>query len=91
MLMLSNKIMSAKELHKLTKFQNLLIEITKEYDIKKQLLLYVKISIVLEVLGMIKKNTDKQFKLIPRNIPLSEIQKLVLMSTAHLYRKIISI
>ena len=49
------------------------------------------IPIVVSVVGMIKKNTDTHVLKMPGNLFLSEIQKIMLMSTAHILRKTLSI
>ena len=45
------------------------------------------ISVVIGALGIMKKNTDIQTKKIPRNLCLSKIQMITLMSSGQILRK----
>ena len=48
-------------------------------------------SIVAGALGLAKKGTAKHLEKIPGKQNLAEIQKVVLTSTAHILRKVLSI
>ena len=48
-------------------------------------------AIPVGVVGMVNKNIDTQVLKMPGNLFLSEIQKIMLMSTAHIFRKTLSI
>ena len=49
------------------------------------------IPVIVEALGMIKKGTQKYANEIPGNLSLTEIQIIVLNSTAHILRRTISL
>ena len=51
----------------------------------------VVILIVVGALGVIKKGTKKQLHKIPGNNNLHEIHKTVLLGTAHVLRRVLSI
>jgi hypothetical protein len=47
--------------------------------------------IVVGALGLIKKGLDKRIKQIPGNPTIPEIQKIVLLGSAHIIRRTLSI
>ena len=49
------------------------------------------IPVIVEALGMIKKRAQKYVNEIPGNLPLAEIQKIVLNNTAHILRRTLSL
>ena len=49
------------------------------------------IPIVVGVLGVVKKGSEKLMREIPGNSNLWEIQETALMGTAHILRKVLSI
>ena len=77
---------SAKEFEKLSKYEDLEIEITKMWKMETKT-----IPVIVGALGMIKKGTQKYVNEIPGNLSLAEIQKIVLNSTAHILRRTLSI
>ena len=48
------------------------------------------IPVVIGVLGIIKKGTEKHLEKIPRSLNLDEMQKIALTVTAHILRKTLS-
>lgn len=46
---------------------------------------------IIRGLGMIKKNSDEHIKKIPKDISLSNLQKILLLNTNQVLRKTISI
>ena len=78
----SGSSISAKEFEKLSKYKDLEIEVTKMWKMKTKI-----ISVIVAALGMIKKGTQKYVNEIPGNLSLTEIQKIVLNSTAHILRR----
>ena len=40
-------------------------------------------------LGIIKKGVDQNLQLLPGNLSATELQKITLMSTAHIIRKVL--
>ena len=77
---------SAKEFGKLSKYQDLQIEVCRMWQLETST-----ISIVVGALGLVKKGTAKHLERIPGKQILSEVQKIVLTSTAHILRKALSI
>ena len=82
----SDNDFSAKELEKISKYKDLEIEIAKLQKMKTKT-----IPVIVEALGMIKKGTQKYANEIPGNLSLTEIQIIVLNSTAHILRRTISL
>ena len=79
----SNSNTSAKESEK---YEDLEIEIAKMWKMKTKT-----IPVIVRVLGMIKKGTQKYVNEIPGNFSLAEIQKMLLNSTAHILRRSLSL
>jgi len=77
---------SAKEFEKLSKYKDLEIEVNKMWHLKTKT-----VPVIVGALGMIKKDTQKHLQRIPGKLNLSEIQKIVLTSTAHILRRALSI
>ena len=77
---------SAKEFEKLSKYKDLQIEVERMWWLKTSIT-----SIVAGALGLAKKGTAKHLEKIPGKQNLAEIQKVVLTSTAHILRKVLSI
>ena len=82
----SDSNISAKKFEKLSKCKDLDIEIAKMWKMKTKT-----IPVIVWTLGMIKKGTQKYVNENPGNLSLAEIQKVVLNSTAHILRIILSI
>ena len=49
------------------------------------------VPVAIGALGVIKKGTDKYFDRIPGSANIKELQKITLLGTAHILRKILSI
>ena len=77
---------SAEEFEKLSKYKDLQIEVERMWQLKTSIAL-----IVVGALGSVKKGTAKHLEKIPGKQNLAEIQKVVLTSTAHILRKVLSI
>ena len=82
----SNSNISAKESQKLSKYKDLEIDIAKMQKMKTKT-----IPVIVLVLGIIKKGTQKYVNEIPGNLSLAEIQKIVLNSKAHILRRSLSL
>ena len=82
----SDNNVSAKEFEKLSKYKDLEIEVSRMWKVKTQI-----IPVIVGALGMIKKGTQKYLNDIPGNLSLTEIQKIVLNSTAHILRRALSV
>ena len=78
--------MSIKMTEKLSKCKDLEIEIEKFWGIKT-----TTIPVIIGALGLIKKEMEKYISKIPDNISIQEAQKCVLLGTAHILRRILSI
>ena len=81
----ADKNISLKELQKLSKYKDLETEVTKMWKLKTKT-----IPVVISALGMIKKGTQNFMDQIPGKPSLQEMQKIVLTSTAHILRKVLS-
>ena len=76
----SDRTTSVKMVEKLSKYKDLEIEIRKMWQLKT-----IIVSIIIGKLGLIKKD------LISAGINITEIQKISLLGSAHILRKILSI
>ena len=77
---------SAKFTEKLTKYKDLEIEVNRMWDMRTET-----IPVVVGALYLIKNGLDKVTSRIQANISTSEIQKIKLLGTAHILRKILSL
>ena len=82
----SDQNISLKEFQKLSKYKDSEIEVTKMWKLKTKI-----IPAVTGALGMIKKGTQNFIDQIPGKTSLQGILKIVLTSTAHILRKVLSI
>ena len=81
----ADKNISLKEFQELSKYKDLEIEVTKMWKLKTKT-----ISVVVGALGMIKKGTQNFIDEIPGKASLQKMQRIVLTSTAHILRKVVS-
>ena len=77
---------SVKTTEKLSKYKDLEIEITRMWGMRTEV-----IPVVIGALGLIKKGMDKFIERIPGSVNLYEVQKIALLGTAHIIRKVLSI
>ena len=77
---------SVKTTEKLIKYKDLEIEVQRMWGLKTET-----IPVVIGALGTIKKGIEKYTNKIPGNIYLHDLQKITLLSTAHLLRRVLSI
>jgi len=82
----TEKNTSVKVTEKLSKYKDLEIEIEQMWGKKA-----TTIPVVIGVLGLIKKGLEKNTKLIPGNIKISELQKIALLGISRILRKTLSI
>ena len=82
----SDRSISAKDFQKLSKYKDLEIEIAKMWKMKTKA-----IPVIVGALGMVIKGTQKYINEIPGNLPLPEIQKITLNSTACILRRTLSL
>ena len=71
---------------KLTKYKDLETEIKKTWGMKT-----TTVPVIIGALGLVKKGTENYIGKIPRNIGITELQKTVLLGTAHIFRRTLSI
>ena len=76
----------AKEFDKLSKYKDLEIKIQRMWKLRTST-----VPVIVGALGMIKNGCQKHLDTIPGEPQLQEIQKIVLMSTAHILCKALSI
>ena len=77
---------TTKEFEKKSKYKNLEIEIQRMWQMKTKV-----VPIVVGALGTVTKDFESCVKLLPETISSNEIQKIALLGTAHILRKILSI
>ena len=75
-----------KTTEKPTKYIDLEIEVTQMWGLKR-----TKVLVVMGALGNIKKDMENYTNKIPGNINIHELQKITLLSTAHLLRPVLYI
>ena len=81
--MSSDTNVSLKIFEKLSKYKDLEIEVTKMWHLKET-------TVVIGALGMVAKAASNYVSQIPGTPSLTELQKITLMSTAHILRKVLS-
>ena len=78
--------MALKVVEKLSKCKDLEKEINRMWNMKT-----IVIPVVIRNLGMIRKTTDKWIKQLPGTPHIEMLQKIALLGTAHILRKVLSI
>ena len=73
-------------MEKLTKYKDLKIEDEQMWGLET-----TTVPVVMGVLGTITKDMENYTYKIPGNINIHELQKITLLSTAHLLRRVLSI
>ena len=81
----SDRNTSVKVAEKLSKYKDLEIEIRKMWGMKTHI-----VPVVIRALGVVKKGIKKQIDKIPGNINVVELQKIALLGSAHILRKVMS-
>ena len=76
---------SLKIFEKLSKYKDLEIEVTKMWHLKTTAL-----PVVVGALGIVAKTTPNYVSQIPGAPSLTELQKITLMGTTHILRKVLS-
>ena len=77
---------SIKTTEKLSKYKYLEIEIERMWGMNT-----MTIPVIIGALGLVKKGMEKYINKIPGHISIQETQKCVLLGTAHILRRILSI
>ena len=75
-----------KIMEKLIKYNDLEIEIEKTWGMKS-----TTVPVIIGAFGLVKKRKENYIGKIPGNIRITELQKTVLLGTAHILRRTISI
>ncbi|MEO0971429.1 MAG: hypothetical protein AAFX80_24760, partial [Cyanobacteria bacterium J06639_18] len=68
------------------KYKDLEIEITKMWSMRTEI-----VPVIVGALGVIKKGSEEYLKKIPGKISQKQLQKIALLGSAHILRKILSI
>jgi len=68
------------------KYKDLEIEITKMWGLKK-----ITVPVIIGALGVVKKGIEKHIDKIPGKINITELQKIALLGSSHILRKVLSI
>jgi len=77
---------SLKTMVKLTKYKDLEIEIEKTWGMKT-----TTVPVIIGAFGLVNKGTENYIGKIPGNIRITELQKTVLLGTADILRRTLSI
>ena len=72
-------------IEKLSKYKDLGIEISTIWGLKTET-----VSVVIGALGPVKNGLGKYVEKLPGNINIEELQKISLLDTAHILRKVLS-
>ena len=72
-------------IEKLSKYKDLGIEISTIWGLKTET-----VSVVIGALGQVKNGLGKYVEKLPGNINIEELQKISLLDTAHILRKVLS-
>ena len=72
-------------IEKLSKYKDLGIEISTIWGLKTETM-----SVVIGALGQVKKGLGKYVEKLQGNINIEELQKISLLDTAHILRKVLS-
>ena len=81
----SDRNTSVKVIETLSKYKNLEIEVTRMWGMSTETVL-----VVIGALGVIKKGLEEQTGKILGSINISELQKTMLLGTAHILRRVLS-
>ena len=81
----SDRNTSVKVAEKLSKYKDMEIEITRMWGMKTQF-----VPVVIRALGVVKKGIEKEISNIPGKINITELQKIALLGSVHILRKVLS-
>ena len=73
-----------KEAEKIIKYKDLEIEITRMWNVRAKT-----VPVIVGALGTVKKEAEKNTDVIPGRPRLTEVQKIAIMGTAHILRKVL--
>ena len=86
MTILFDRNTSVKVAETLSKYKNLEIEITKMWRLKT-----ITVHVVIGALGVVRKGIEKYIHKIRGKINVTELQKIALLGSSHILRRILSI
>ena len=86
MTILFDRNTSVKVAETLSKYKNLAIEITKMWRLKT-----ITVHVVIGALGVVRKGIEKYIHKIRGKINVTELQKIALLGSSHILRRILSI
>ena len=86
MSILTERNTSLKTMENLTKYKDVEIETEKTWGMKT-----TTAPVIIVALGLVKNGTENNTGKIPDNIEITELQKTILLGTAHILRRTISI
>jgi len=75
---------NTKETEKRSKYKDLEIEVGRMWKVRTKI-----VPVVIGALGTIKKGLDQNLQLLPGHPSATELQKVTLMSTAHIICKML--
>ena len=81
----SDRNTSVKVIEKLSKYKDLEIETSRMWGMRMET-----IPVIIGALGAIKKGLETYLARIPGQISISELQKITLLCTAHILRRVLS-
>jgi len=72
---------NTKEIEKLSRYKNLEIEVSRMWKVRTKI-----VPVMIEVSGTIELGLDQNLQLLPGQLSAIELQKITLMSIAHIIR-----
>ena len=81
----SDRNTSVKVTEKLSKYKDLKIETSRMWGMRTET-----IPVIIGALGAIKKGLETYLGRIPGQLSISELQKITLLGTAHILRRVLS-
>ena len=82
----ADKNTSLKTFEKLSKYQDLAIELERSWKLKTKT-----VPVIIGALGVVNRNTLNYIKQIPGDISIDELQKITLLGTSSILRKALSV
>ena len=82
----SDRNTSTKVIEKLSKYKDLEIETTRMWGMRTET-----VPVIVGALGLIRQGMDQNLGQIPGTSNINELQKIILLGTAHILRRFLSI
>ena len=80
----ADSTVNRKETAKLTTYKNLEIEVNRMWKVRIKI-----VPVIIGALGTIRMGLDQNLQLLSGHLWATELQKITLMSTAHIIRKVL--